>query len=431
MAIDRKRGGRGEGGGDGPGDDEIGRGEHRSSTDVRTAFIQLQTGVQAVQYSVVDGEAIFEGDIILGPADLVDQTTADVQSGRFTEAVVITGANRRWANCRIPYTIDPGLPNQSRVTDAIAHWEANTSYRFPRRTTETDYITFRPSAGCSANVGRQGGQQFVNLADGCSMGSTIHEIGHVVGLWHEQSREDRDSFVRIRWENIQAGKEHNFNQHITDGDDVGAYDYGSIMHYPRKAFSKNDLDTIVPTNPATATIGQRNALSAGDIAAANSLCRGGGTVTIKESISDPVTRKELVKDIRLDTRKELITDTRKEITKDRIKEVARDPIVKGFDPINPRGPVKLDQVLPGGGGAVSRTSGPGAVPLAVGAPHQAPAADGDNEQATNEAVQLDAQLQALAEALAEAQATVTALQQQYDETYALLNQLLDQQDPQG
>ena len=34
-------------------------------------------------------------------------------------------------------------------------------------------------------------------------------------------------------QNIEAGKEHNFDQHITDGDDVGPYDFGSIMHYDR------------------------------------------------------------------------------------------------------------------------------------------------------------------------------------------------------
>lgn len=446
MAINKsRRGQRGGGGGDDEDNSGSGRGEFRSSSEVATALIQLRSGVKAVQYSVVDGEAIFEGDIILGPAQMVQRATADLQEGVFTEGVVITGTQFRWNNCRIPFTIDPTLPNQARVTGAIAHWEANTNFRFPARTTEADFITFRPSSGCSSMVGRQGGQQFVNLAGGCTMGSTIHEIGHVVGLWHEQSRENRDAFVRINFPNIEPGKEHNFNQHITDGDDVGAYDYASIMHYPRTAFSRNGLDTIVPTNPATAVIGQRTTLSTGDIAAANSLCSG-GTVTVKETVKDivkdgrPDTRKERVKDIRLDTRKEIIADTRKELThdtikeltKDRVKEAALDPI-KRFDPIKPGDPIKRDQIFPGTGRVVNPAiGGGGAVPFAVGAPHQAPAADPSaTANSAEQAAQLDADLQTLAEALADAQASAASLQQQYDQTQALLNQLLDEQDPQG
>ena len=55
----------------------------------------------------------------------------------------------------------------------------------------------------------------------------------------------------------------------TDGDDVGPYDYGSIMHYPATAFSKNGQPTIVTKNGAT--IGQRQGLSPGDIAAVQSM----------------------------------------------------------------------------------------------------------------------------------------------------------------
>ena len=81
-----------------------------------------------------------------------------------------------------------------------------------------------------------------------TVGNAIHEIGHTVGLWHEQSRSDRDQFVKINYQNIVPGMEFNFDQQISDGDDRGHYDYDSIMHYPTWAFSKNNQPTIVAKN---------------------------------------------------------------------------------------------------------------------------------------------------------------------------------------
>ena len=251
----------------------------QSSGEVLTALIPGNTFVaKALQYQVIDGLAMFEGDIVLGTVEEVAQQNDELReamSGETASAVVIAGGQFRWPNGVVPVTIDPNLADTGRVTDAVAHWEAHTNYRFPTRTTEANFVTFRRGAGCSSSVGRRGGEQFVNLGPACETGNVIHEIGHTVGLWHEQSREDRDLFVTIHLENVIAGMEHNFNQHIVDGDDVGAYDYGSIMHYPRRAFSvdPDTLDTIVPTD-ASAQIGQRIALSAGDIAAANSLIVG-------------------------------------------------------------------------------------------------------------------------------------------------------------
>ena len=67
------------------------------------------------------------------------------------------------------------------------------------------------------------------------------------------------------------------------GDDLGAYDYGSIMHYPRDAFSRNGRDTITPTDPS-AVIGQRRGLSAGDIAAVRDMYNCGEDIQWLEAV---------------------------------------------------------------------------------------------------------------------------------------------------
>jgi hypothetical protein len=236
-----------------------GKGELRS-TKPTTSKIKLMTNPNVekeVRHSTIDGVAVFEGDIVLS-------------RGLETLGIAISGPGVRWPNKTVVFDFDQGFTDPKRVTDAIAHWQEKTAIKFKKRTTEKDFVFFKNGGGCSSAVGRIGGVQFVTLGAGCTLGNAIHEIGHTVGLWHEQSRADRDQFVKIVFENIIADMAHNFDQHITDGDDIGGYDYASIMHYPKDAFAK-DLSKPTIVTPTGEPIGQRAGLSPGDIAAVTAI----------------------------------------------------------------------------------------------------------------------------------------------------------------
>ncbi len=331
--------------------DDSGVGEQRTGPIAGTAIIGGATfDRKAVQYAEIDGLAVFEGDIVLGSVEEFEQQgmrLAGGEGGPVLASIGISGPQFRWPNGVVPYEIDPSMPNQQRVTDAIAHWEAVTPLRFPLRSSGSfdDWIRFQGGSGCSSQVGRRGNQQVITLGGGCTTGNAIHEIGHAVGLWHEQSREDRDTFIRIVWENIDPAFQHNFLQHISDGDDLGAYDYGSIMHYPPNAFSMNGQDTIIPLQALGpgVVMGQRDGLSPGDIAGVLAMYPNLAP-TVKEVVKDPIqdTVKEPAKDPVRDTIKEInkdpiqdtvkepakdpIQDTLKEGVRDTIKELNKDPI---------------------------------------------------------------------------------------------------------
>ena len=103
--------------------------------------------------------------------------------------------------------------------------------------------------------------------------SSLRCLAKNVGLYHEQSRNDRDNYIIIKWQNIITNNRHNFNQYLSSGLDIGSYDYCSIMHYPRKAFSSNGQDTIIPRR-TTGCMGQRNGLSLPDIQAIKKIYPG-------------------------------------------------------------------------------------------------------------------------------------------------------------
>ena len=241
----------------------------------RGSRIDIRTGVyngKRVTFEVVDGLAVVEGDIILGTAEELElpdsgQQIIEHPKGYRSKALGLAEdfSDRLWPEGVIPYTIDDSLPNSQRVLDAVEHWNSKSTIRLVERTDEPDWVSFTAhEERCASMVGRNGGEQEVFVPEWCSFGSIIHEIGHAVGLFHEQSREDRDSHVEALFDNIDKRYIFAFNQRIRTGDDIGPYDYGSIMHYSAFGFLRNNQPTI-KTIPPGLVIGQREGLSSGDI----------------------------------------------------------------------------------------------------------------------------------------------------------------------
>ncbi|XP_078731465.1 dorsal-ventral patterning tolloid-like protein 1 [Lampetra fluviatilis] len=191
---------------------------------------------------------------------------------------------RIWPGGVIPYVIGGNFTGSQRAMfkQAMRHWERFTCVTFVERSEEESYIvfTYRP-CGCCSFVGRMGdGPQAISIGKNCDkFGIVVHELGHVIGFWHEHTRPDRDHHVGIVRENIQPGQEENFlKMEPGEVDSLDeSYDFDSIMHYSRNTFSRGMfLDTILPRKDESGVrpaIGQRTRLSKGDIAQANKLYR--------------------------------------------------------------------------------------------------------------------------------------------------------------
>jgi hypothetical protein len=218
----------------------------------------LYYGKDQITVEKINGQYIFEGDIIFSEEQLTKEPNEDQR--------LLGSLERHWPGNIVPFEIEPNFPNQQRITDAIAHIEATTAVRFLPHTSQEDYATFREGSGCSANLGRIRGEQFITLTYNCPTGAVIHEIAHTIGIRHEQTRADRDTHIIVNTQNILSGKERQFRIHPTSRPHFYTFyfDFDSIMLYGSFAFSKNGEPTIVKIDGSTYTA-NRDFLSSDDI----------------------------------------------------------------------------------------------------------------------------------------------------------------------
>ncbi|XP_037547300.1 low choriolytic enzyme [Nematolebias whitei] len=186
--------------------------------------------------------------------------------------------NSNDGNVYIPYLISNQYSEREKniIVRGLQSFEASTCIRFRPRQQERDFVSIQSRSGCFSFIGRQNGGQIVSLSrQGCVFHQIVqHELLHALGFNHEQTRSDRDQHVRILLENVIRGMEHNFRVINTNNLNT-PYDYNSVMHYGRFAFSRNRQPTIIPIPNPNVAIGQAREMSSNDILRVNRLyqCR--------------------------------------------------------------------------------------------------------------------------------------------------------------
>uniref|UniRef100_A0A0K0EVV3 Zinc metalloproteinase n=1 Tax=Strongyloides venezuelensis TaxID=75913 RepID=A0A0K0EVV3_STRVS len=176
---------------------------------------------------------------------------------------IITFMKLKWT-FPIDYSIRNGVDRRT-IKAALAAIEKETCIRFREtdRFTNGGLMYVNKSVGCFSFIGKvsKSKPQNINLGGGCNkLMIAIHETLHALGLIHEMSRHDRDSYIKLKYENMGNNSMFNFMLFdLSAATPYGLkYDYGSVMQYDRVSGTLDGRITTVPKyRNYLKTIGQK------------------------------------------------------------------------------------------------------------------------------------------------------------------------------
>ena len=226
--------------------------------------IESPTG-DKIYYEEIEGLKIMEGDI-----EITDEQIENFKAGKdFRDKGVGTRLSyRKWNNKYMRYSFFSGVPQwKKNITyDALAAWHSAVGMGYGHVGASGDRVTVLSTTKISSSqVGRQGGRQTLRLADWATKGTAIHEFGHALGFMHEQTRNDRDSYINIIWSNIKQNKKHNFYKAGSNFTQRGSFDYNSIMLYGSySSFAINTSQPVMRRKNGSTWSANRSYISNGD-----------------------------------------------------------------------------------------------------------------------------------------------------------------------
>ncbi|XP_063735159.1 LOW QUALITY PROTEIN: meprin A subunit beta-like [Eleginops maclovinus] len=208
-----------------------------------------------------------------------------------TDRSATTYENKLWTS-PVPYVLDKDLEMNAKgiVLKAFDQFRLKSCIDFKPRDSEEYYISVKKLSGCYSYVGKVASNgQVLSIGRYCDSISTVeHEFLHALGFYHEQSRYDRDDHVTIVSKNIVKGFERNFQKGSSKTTTTQGvpYDYWSVMHYGKDAFTNGNGSTIITKDPKFQdVIGQRLEVSPKDVLELNGLYKCNSTIAFQMQCS--------------------------------------------------------------------------------------------------------------------------------------------------
>ena len=257
-------------------------------------MVITQLGPRNLLLERYGSDYVYDGDLVVPllailPAEGAQTPTQAQLESQFPGIAFSAGFPGRfgkgglWDDGILPYEMADDFCCREELQAVVSYFENNTVFRLVRRDGHDNYIFFKnaePLTTSRTDLGKQQGKNDVLIQSIGSNGARFpsesliatmkHELGHEIGLIHEQLRSDRDRFIgrdttcqhddffqSIRQAWIYAG---NVDFAESAAELLTPYDFNSRMHYSFN-ITRNDgtncdtwvrLDTCTNRDPTAA-----------------------------------------------------------------------------------------------------------------------------------------------------------------------------------
>jgi hypothetical protein len=159
---------------------------------------------------------------------------------------------QKWKDGIVYYKFDSSVNDLERnvVRTHMEYWKNNTNIEFLEDSTQEYKCTIYKNEVANDNsstIGQKINSHIIfTQISWFERKALVHELGHILGLFHEHQRPDRDEYLIVNYDNILENYKHNFD--IRDNplyeEESLAYDYSSVMSYETNMYSNGNGPTI-------------------------------------------------------------------------------------------------------------------------------------------------------------------------------------------